>query len=68
MDSALAVAIVVVAHLALLYVALAMGAAYVRRLRYEIRRRSDYSRRVITKSVKHVPYRAVTNLKVTRAD
>lgn len=67
MDLALAVAIVVVAHLALLYVALAMGAAYVRRLRYEIYDDEVIIHAgVITKSVKHVPYRAVTNLKVTR--
>lgn len=67
MEPVAAVVIVIAVHLVLLYVSLALGAAYVRRLRYEILDDEVIVHAgIITKSVKHVPFRAVTNLKITR--
>jgi len=67
MDPVIAVVIVIALHIALLWVALALGAAYVRRLRYEIQEDGVIVHAgIITKSVKRVPFRTVTNLKVTR--
>lgn len=67
MDPVLAVVIVIAMHIALLWGALALGAAYVRRLRYEILDDEVIVRAgIITKSVKHAPFRAVTSLKIPR--
>jgi len=67
MSPAIALVLMVAGHILLLAAALWLGAAYVRRLRYEILEDEVIVHAgIITKSVKHVPFRAITNLKVTR--
>ena len=67
MRVSIALALVVAVHLAVLALGLWLGTAYVRSIRYEIWDDEIVGRAgIITKSVKHVPFRTVTNLKVTR--
>lgn len=64
---AVAAVIAIAAHAALLLPALWLASVYVRRLRYELHADEVVIHAgIVTRSVRHVPLRAVTNLKVTR--